>query len=77
METQVYKINYLDKEEVITKFFAESDEIYNDRLEVLKKMEANNIVWKDALKLSKIYSNVKYKKCKYCPMLYISIKKYL
>ena len=35
METQVYKINYLDKEEVITKFFAESDEIYNDRLEVL------------------------------------------
>ncbi len=77
METQEKTIKYLDKDEIITQFFSESEEVFNDRLEFLKKLEEEKIPWKDALKLSKIYMNVKYKKCKYTPQLYYSIKKYL
>lgn len=77
METQITTINYMGNDEAVTQFFSESDEIFNDRIEVLKKMEIDNVPWKDALKLSKIYINAKYKKCKYTSQLYNSIKKYL
>jgi len=77
METQKTKIKYLGIDEDITQFFSESDEIFTDRIEVLKKMEDEKIPWKDALKLSKVYINAKYKKCKYIPQLYYSIKKYI
>jgi hypothetical protein len=77
METQNQIITYLEKDETIVKFFSESNEIFNDRIELLKKLEKEKIPWKDALKLSKIYINTKYKKCRYCPILYHSIKKYL
>jgi len=77
METQIENITYLDKNESIVKFFSESDEIFNDRIELLTKLEIDKISYKDALKLTKIYINVKYKKCKYSPQLYHSIKKYI
>jgi len=77
METQIENITYLNKSESIVKFFTESDEIFNLRLELLKKLELEKIPYKDALKLTKIYINVKYKKCKYNPQLYHSIKKYI
>lgn len=77
METQIETINYLTNNESITKYFSESDEIFNDRIELLKKLELEKIPYKDALKLTKIYINVKYKKCKYNPQLYHLIKKYI
>lgn len=77
METQIETINYLNKNESIVKFFSESDEIFTDRIELLRKLEKENIPYKDALKLTKIYINVKYKKCKYSPSLYNSIRKYI
>ena len=77
METQIENITYLDKNETIVKFFTESDEIFNSRLELLKKLEKEKVPYKDALKLTKIYIYVKYKKCKYNPQLYHSIKKYI
>jgi len=77
METQIENITYLDKNESIVKFFSESDEIFNDRIELLTKLEKEKVPYKDALKLTKIYINVKYKKCKYSPQLYHSIKKYI
>ena len=77
METQIENITYLDKNESITKFFNESDEIFNARIELLQKLEKEKVPYKDALKLTKIYINVKYKKCKYSPQLYHSIKKYI
>jgi hypothetical protein len=77
METQIENITYLNKTESIVKFFAESDEIFNARIELLKKLELEKISYKDALKLTKIYINVKYKKCKYNPQLYYLIKKYI
>ena len=77
METQIININYLDKDEIVTKFFSESDEIFNDRLDVLKKLEEKKTPFKDALKLTKIYINVKYKKCRYDYLLYNAIKHYI
>jgi hypothetical protein len=77
METQIHKIIYLDKEEKITQFLLESDEQYKDRIEFIRKLEKENINWKECIKLSKIYYNVKYRKCKYIPYIYNKIKKYL
>jgi hypothetical protein len=77
MENQSQIIKYNNKDETIIKFFSESDENFNSRLEVIKKFEEDKLEWKEALKLSKIYSNIKFKKCKYSPQIYFSIKKYL
>jgi len=77
METQLKTIKYKNKDENIIQFFSESDELFNSRLELLKKLEEENLEWKEALKLSKIYFNVKFKNCKYTTQVYYSIKKYL
>ncbi len=77
METQNTYITYLGKEEQIVQFLSESTEYFNDRLEFIRKLEKENILWKEANKLSKIYYNIKFKKCKYVPIIYNRIKKYL
>ena len=77
MENQSQIIKYNNKDETIIKFLSESNENFNSRLEVIKKFEEDKLEWKEALKLSKIYSNIKFKKCKYSPQIYFSIKKYL
>jgi hypothetical protein len=77
METQTHKITYKNKEEIITQYLSESNEQFAERLKLIQKLEQENMAWKDAHKLSKIYYNVKYKKCKYPPIIYHNIKKYL
>jgi len=77
METQIHKITYLGNEVEFTQYLCESDEQFNSRLELVKKMEEKNVEWKQAQKLSKIYYNVKFKKCRYTPMVYNMIKQYL
>jgi len=77
METQSKIIKFNNKNETIIQFFSESDEQFNSRLELLKKLEEDNINWKEALKISKIYLNIKFKNCKYTPQVYYMIKKYL
>jgi hypothetical protein len=77
MELQIHRIKYLDKEVEITQYLCESDEQFKLRLEVIKKLEEKNIEWKQAQKLSKIYYNVKFKKCRYTPMVYNMIRQYL
>lgn len=77
MENQINVIKYQDKDEKITQFLMESNEQYEDRLQIIKKMENENMLWKESLSLSKVYYNVKYRKCKYNPYLYNKIKKYL
>ena len=42
-----------------------------------EKLELEKTPFKDALKLTKVYTNVKYKNCKYNPQLYNLIKSYL
>jgi hypothetical protein len=77
MESQIHRIKYLDKEVELTQYLCESDEQFKLRLEVLKKLEEKNTEWKQAQKLSKIYYNVKFKKCRYTPMVYNMLKPYL
>jgi hypothetical protein len=77
MESQIQQIKYLNKNVNITQFLCESDEQFNSRLELIKKLEEKNIEWKQAQKLSKIYYNVKFKKCRYSPIVYNMIKDYL
>lgn len=77
MESQTHKIKYLKGEYDIVQYLCESDEQFEKRLKFIKKLEEDNIQWKDALKYSKIYYNSNFKNCKYTPMVYNMIKKYL
>jgi hypothetical protein len=77
MESQIHQIKYLDKDMKITQYFCESDEQFTLRIELIKKLEEKKIDYKQALKLSKIYYNVKFKKCKYTPVIYNMIRNYL
>jgi len=67
-------IIYLNKSEKITKFISESDQTFNNRIELIRLMEKDNILWKEAQKLSKIWYNIKLNNAKYNTELY---KKYL
>jgi hypothetical protein len=73
MEIEI-PIIYLDKKEKVTKFISESDHNFNTRIELIKLMEKDNILWKEAHKLSKIWYNIKLNNAKYNSELY---KKYL
>jgi len=65
MESQYKTIKYQDKEVKVTQYLSESDEQFNNKLIIIKKLEEQNIPLKEANKLSKIWYNVKYKNCKY------------
>ena len=77
MELQIHQIKYLDKNTEITQYLCESDEQFILRIELIKKLEEKKIDYKQALKLSKIYYNIKFKKCKYTPVVYNMIRNYL
>ena len=77
METQEHMIIYLNTQSNIVQFLSESNEQFKDRLELIKKLEKNNIDFNNAINISKIYYNVKYKKCRYTSPVYNSIKKYI
>lgn len=77
MELQIHQIKYLDKDMKITQYLCESDEQFTLRIELIKKLEEKKIDYKQALKLSKIYYNIKFKKCKYTPVVYNMIRNYL
>jgi hypothetical protein len=67
-------ILYLNKSEKITKFIAESENTFNKRNQLIRLMEKDNLPWKEAHKLSKIWYNIKLNNAKYKSDLY---KKYL
>ena len=56
-----------------TKFISESDYEFQNRLLFIKKLENNNIDIKEAIRLSKIWYCIKYKKCKYPNEIYTNI----
>jgi hypothetical protein len=63
-------IIYNNKSEKIIKFNSESNKRFNERINFIRLLEKKNIKWKNANKLSKIWSNIKYLNCKYNPSLY-------
>ncbi len=74
METQYKTIIYMNKEVKILQYLCESNNQFNQRLEFINKLEENNIEWKEANKLSNIWHNITFKKCKYPEELYNKIK---
>lgn len=67
------KIKYLNKTETIIKFYSESESIFNQRINFIKKVEKKKIKFKEALKYSKIWSNIKFKECKYNKKVYLKV----
>ena len=69
-------MKYLNKSVKIFKYHSESENYFNQRLEFLKKLENSNVKFKDAVKISKIWSNIKFKECRYNVKVYNMIKKF-
>jgi len=71
-------INYKNTNYEICKFNSESKNRFNQRIIFIKKLidSNNNIEWKNIVKFSKIWSNIKFKQCKYNSKLYNYIKKF-
>ena len=61
----------------VYRFDNESDKVFNERLDFIKKVYNDNKKSKEAINLSKIWLNYKYNNCKYQPSVYYKIKKYL
>lgn len=69
------KIIYLNNQETIIKFCSESNKRFNQRVKLIKILENNNLKWKEAHKISKIWYNIIYNKCKYLQNIYLYIMK--
>lgn len=76
MENNFKTINYLNKDVKILQYLSESNKQFNKRLEFINKLESRNIPLKDAIKYSKIWSCINYKKCKYSPEIYNLISQF-
>ena len=67
------EIMYNNKKETILKYDSESNNRFKIRLNFIKILEADNIIFKEAYKLSKFWYNIKFNKCKYDKNIYIKI----
>lgn len=70
MENNYIKIMYLNQEHTILKYISESNNIFTQRLNFIKKAENKNIPWNQALKLSLVWYNINFNKCRYNKELY-------
>ena len=78
MENNFIIIDYLNQNIKILQFISESDYQFNERLLFIKKLETfisppNN---KEAIRLSKIWYSIKFKKCTYPLEIYNNILQY-
>lgn len=70
------KIKYLNKEIKLTEFDCEPDNLMKSKINFIKKMEKEKINPNLVNKYSKIWINIKYRKCKYPSNIYYFIKKF-
>lgn len=63
----------------IERFVDESNTVYNFRISFINKFSEDNpeLKEKDYIRYSKIASNIKFKECRYDPINYNKVKKYL
>lgn len=63
----------------IERFVDESNNVYNFRVSFINKFSENNpeLKEKDYIRFSKIAANIKFKECRYDPINYNKVKKYL
>jgi len=64
-------------ENTIKKLDAESDKIYKERCDIIETINNDIDNLKESIRLSKIWVNFKYNKCRYTPEVYRMIKKYI
>ncbi len=76
METNYIEISYQNKPVKILQYLSESNSQFNAKLDYIKKLEKSNLDWKEANRLSKIWSCIKYKKCRYTPEIYHKVTSY-
>jgi len=76
METNYIEIEYLKNKVKILRYISESNNNFELRLNYINKLEKHNIPWNEANKLSLLWYNIKFKKCKYNKDLYITVLKY-
>ena len=69
-------IKYKNKNYKIIKFYSESEHRFSKRLSFIKKLEKENLDFKEAERISKIWSNIKFKDIKYQIKVLRIIKKY-
>ena len=55
----------------------ESDKIFNERVEFIKKVLDDNKSLKEAINLSKVWMNYTYNNCRYQPEVFFKLKSYL
>ena len=65
MENEYLTIKYLNEQVKILRYIGESNHQFNKRLNYIKMAEEKNIPAKEAIRLSKIWFCIVYKKCKY------------
>lgn len=68
------EIKYHNRKIKISNFESESENIMNQKLEFIKKMEEKNINYNLVNKYSKIWVNIKFKKCFYDKSIFKFIK---
>ena len=68
------EIEYMNRKIKISNFDSESENIMNQKLEFIKKMEEKNINHNLVNKYSKIWVNIKFKKCFYDKSIFKFIK---
>ena len=76
MENEYVIIKYLNDDIKILKYISESNNQFNNRLIFISKLENKNINYKEALRLSKIWFSIKYKKCTYSYEIYNYVMQY-
>lgn len=76
MENEYVIIKYLNDDIKILKYISESSNQFNNRLIFINKLENKNINYKEALRLSKVWFSIKYKKCTYPYEIYNNVMQY-
>lgn len=76
METNYREISYNNDIVNVLQYIAESNCIFEAKINYIRKLEKAGFSWKEADTMSKIWSNIKYKKCKYPAEIYHKIMYY-
>ena len=70
METNNHIIQYKKQTVEILQYLSESNTRFKKRMEYINKLENEDIEWKEAVRLSRIWYCIKYLKCKYIQEVY-------
>jgi len=66
-----------DTKFTVSRFDNESNKVFNERVEFIKKVFNDTKNIKESINLSKIWLNYTYNQCRYQPNIFYKLKKYL